>query len=186
MVRFCPVTFFSNSSDGAAQLRDYLHVALSIHSFLFYRIPPLPPMSTRRKFTGALFPCPLCRKVCKSPGGLKQHQDAVHYRPQPQAIAGGARAHDDGDDGPAPDHGPFNNGSPPPSPGPDNNETPPSPPGPEPPQSPPLRPTVPQSREGTTTDYHPILDGTCNVIFRMDKSLTVSYRIRHTLRRGRS
>ncbi|KAJ7346269.1 hypothetical protein DFH08DRAFT_701453 [Mycena albidolilacea] len=99
-------------------------------------------MSTRRKFTPAAHACrePGCRKVCKSTAGLKLHRESAHPRlPQqsPPAAAGLALLdnNDKHEDGPA---------SPPISPR----------------NSPAPEPMVPQNQRGTTTTYHPLLDGT--------------------------
>ncbi|KAJ7753614.1 hypothetical protein DFH07DRAFT_1030442 [Mycena maculata] len=56
-------------------------------------------MSSRRPFREALFPCPHCRKVCKSPGGLKKHKDMSHPTPPHATPTGAAPAHHHGDDG---------------------------------------------------------------------------------------
>ncbi|KAJ7687657.1 hypothetical protein B0H17DRAFT_1069769 [Mycena rosella] len=100
-------------------------------------------MSTRREFKPAAYACPVrgCKKLCKSPWGLKQHQDATHaLLPQQSAAAAGASSNDDY----VPDdHRPSPTPSPPPSPR----------------NSPPPEATTPLNRRGTTKNYHSVLDG---------------------------
>ncbi|KAJ6514412.1 hypothetical protein C8R47DRAFT_1190532 [Mycena vitilis] len=96
--------------------------------------PPESDSPNGEETQGALFPCPHCRKVCKSPGGLKKHHDTCHPIPPHATPAGAAPAHHHGDDGGDDGLGP-DNGSPPRFAGPDNDESPPPSPAPEPPAS---------------------------------------------------
>ncbi|KAF7372543.1 hypothetical protein MVEN_00116600 [Mycena venus] len=104
-------------------------------------------MTTRRQFTAASFVCTVCGKACKSTGGLNKHR-AIHVtlptgNPGPRT--------------PKTSHAGFDS---PPRPDLDENFGPPQSSGPELAQSPPPRPIVPPDLHRTTTERHPILDGT--------------------------
>ncbi|KAJ7862335.1 hypothetical protein B0H14DRAFT_3613333, partial [Mycena olivaceomarginata] len=97
-------------------------------------------MSVRRNFSAAALRCPEpgCGYLCKSAGGLKRHRNshlqlprATRQSPQPETL---------------PPHPPA-------------DDTPGSP-GPSPPASPVPEQIVPPNSQGTTTEYHPLLDGT--------------------------
>ncbi|KAJ7844797.1 hypothetical protein B0H13DRAFT_2255634 [Mycena leptocephala] len=108
-------------------------------------------MAARRTFTAASYPCPEpgCKKLCKTPGGLKQHRDSAHlHLPQQTAPVRVTPAPLNNDDNRPDNRRPSPAASPPPSP------------GPSPQNSPPPAETIPPNRRGTTTTYHSLLDGT--------------------------
>ncbi|KAJ7815221.1 hypothetical protein B0H13DRAFT_1924296 [Mycena leptocephala] len=108
-------------------------------------------MAARRTFTAASYPCPEpgCTKLCKTPGGLKQHRDSAHLRlPQQTAPVAATPALLNNDDDRPDNHSPSPAASPPRSP------------APSPRNSPPPAETIPPNRRGTTTTYHSLLDGT--------------------------